>query len=145
MLILSGCHSKNMEEDSVFKYKDSYVGDASAVGGILNHLQGEQSQGFELKTKEKPYGIIVNYDWSSSDLDYKKTAIYNATFLFTLIQNAEWVNFNFADHAYEIIKTDLESWYGENLSELENEDQLINLIEKYLGDEDKINELFDSL
>ncbi|WP_332844035.1 DUF4825 domain-containing protein [Solibacillus palustris] len=43
----------------------------------------EHLKGFELETKEKPYGIILNYDWSESVQHYKKTVVFNATFLFT--------------------------------------------------------------
>lgn len=142
VVILSGCNTKN-EEDGVFKYKDSYVGDNSAVGNILNRLQGEDLKGFELKTKEEPYGIIANYDWSESELNYKKTAIYNATFLFVLIKNADWITFNFDNQEYKITKENLQNWYGENLGDLENENETEKLAQKYLEDENKVNQLFN--
>ena len=94
ILIVSGCNTNNRKED-IFKFKDSFVGDNSAVGSIVNQLQGAKYlKWFELEIKEKPYGIILNYDWSESEQNYKKTAVFNATFLFTLVQNAEWVTFN---------------------------------------------------
>ena len=128
ILIISGCNTKNGEEDNIFKYKDSYVGDASAVGNSASRLQGaEHYKGFELKTAEKPYGIILNYDWSDSEQNYKKTAIYNATFLFALIKNADWIMFNFDDQEYKITKENLQNWYGKDLSELKNEDEQKNL------------------
>lgn len=74
-MIVSGC-SKVSEED-IFKYKNSYVGDNSAVGNIINQLQGaEHLEIFELETKEKPYGITLDYDWSEPKVNYKKTAIF---------------------------------------------------------------------
>ena len=41
ILIVSGCNTKNGEED-IFKFKDSYVGDNSAIGNIVNQLQGAE-------------------------------------------------------------------------------------------------------
>ena len=142
ILIVSGCNTNNEKED-IFKYKDSFVGDNSAVGNIVNQLQGaEHFKGFELETKDKPYGIILNYDWSDSEQNYKKTAIFNATFLFTLVQNAEWITFNFDNQQYKITKENLQNWYGEDFSELKNEDDLKALTQKHLENEDKVNQLF---
>lgn len=143
ILILSGCNTKNEEED-VFKFRDSYIGDNSAVGSIVNQLQeAEHFKVFELETKEQPYGIILNYDWSAPEQDYKKAAIYNATFLFTLVRNADWTTFNFDNQEYKLTREDLQGWYGEDLSNLKNENETKELTEKYLEDENKINQLFN--
>lgn len=143
MLIVSGCNTKSGEE-SIFTYKDSYVGDASAVGNSASQLRGaDHYKGFELKTTEEPYGIILNYDWSDTELNYKKTAIYNATFLFALIKNADWITFNFTNQEYKITRENLQDWYGENLSDLENENETEKIAQKYLEDESKINQLFN--
>ena len=95
MVFLNGCNANDKSED-IFQFKDSFVGDNSAVGNIANQLRsGEHLEGFELITKEKPYGIILNYNWLESEKNYKETAIFNATFLFTLVQNADWITFNY--------------------------------------------------
>lgn len=142
ILIVSGCNTK--KEEDIFKFKNSYVGDNSAVGSIVNQLQGaEHFKDFELKTKDKPYGIILNYDWSDAKENDKETAIYNATFLFALVQNADWITFNFDNHEYKITKESLHSWYGKNLNALESEDETEKLVQSYLGDENKINQLFN--
>lgn len=142
ILIASGCNT-NTEKEDIFKFKDSFVGDNSAVGNIVNQLQGaEHFKGVELETKEKPYGIILNYDWSESEQNYKKTAIFNATFLFTLVQNAEWITFNFDNQEYKITKENLQNWYEEDFSELKNEDDMKAFIQKHLENEDKVNQLF---
>ena len=142
ILIVSGCNTENGEED-IFKFKDSYVGDNSAIGNIVNQLQGaEHFKGFELKTKEKPYGIILNYDWLESEQNYKKTAIYNATFLFALVQNVDWITFNFGNQEYKMTKENLQTWYGEDFRGVESEDGLKTFTQKHLKDEDKVNQLF---
>ena len=146
ILIVSGCNANNEEEDGkedIFKFKESFVGNNSAVGNIVNQLQGaEHLKGFELETKEKPYGINLNYDWLDSEQNYKKTAIFNATFLFTLVQNVDWITFNFDNQEYKITKENLQNRYGKDFSELESEDDLKVLTQKHLENEDKVNQLF---
>ena len=140
--VASGCDTKTTEED-VFQYKNAYVGDNSAVINIVNRsMQSERFRGLELKTKETPYGIILNYDGSESENNDKRTVIYNATYLFALIQNAEWITFNFDHQEYKITKDALIEWYGEDFSTLQSEEELKTLIQKRWDDEYKVNQLF---
>jgi len=138
----SGCSAKNEKED-LFRFKGTYVGDNSSIGNILNQLQdAAHLEGFELESKVKPYGIVLNYSGSGLKESNKKTAIYNATFLFTLVQNADWITFNFGDQAYEITRGALQKWYDADFSELKNEDELTAIIQRHLDDAESVNALF---
>ena len=140
--VASGCNTKTNEED-VFQYKNAYVGDNSAVINIVNHsMQSDNFKGLELKTKETPYGIILNYDGSESEKSHKKTVVYNATYLFALIQNAEWITFNFDHQEYKITRKALIEWYGEDFSTLQSEKELKTLIQNNWDDEYRVNQLF---
>ena len=142
ILAASGCNMKIGEED-LFQYKNAYVGDNSAVINIVNRsMQSDNFRGLELKTKEMPYGIILNYDGSESENNDKRTVIYNATYLFALIQNADWITFNFDNQQYKITKDALIEWYGEDFSTLQSEEELKTLIQKRWDDEYKVNQLF---
>lgn len=139
MLLLYGCSADAGE--GIFQYKDSYVGDNSAVGNIANHLPGaEYLNGFELKTKEEPYGITLKYDWKGSEQAYKESVIYNATYFYALVQNVDWITFQSELRDYTITKEDLQKWYGKELYEIKNEDELLELIEEHLDDK-SINSL----
>ena len=140
--VASGCNTKTTEED-VFQYKNAYVGDNTAVINIVNRsMQSDNFRGLELKTKETPYGIILNYDGSESEKNDKRTVIYNATYLFALIQNAEWITFNFDHQEYKITKDALIEWYEEDFSTFQSEEELKTLIQKRWDDEYKVNQLF---
>ena len=146
VLMISGCNSKITDKD-LFSYKDSYVGDASAVGNILNRLPVTgYSKDFELQTGNKPYGIILNYDdlksKAQSDAERKKIIVYTASYLFTLIQNVEWIKYNFAGQEYEISKEKLQRWYDEDFRNFQNEAELNSFIEQHLNDKEKVNQLF---
>ncbi|MES1047737.1 DUF4825 domain-containing protein [Heyndrickxia oleronia] len=141
VILLIGC-SANKDQEGIFQFKDSYVGDNSAVGNIVKQLQsGESLKGIELKTKEKPYGMILNYNWIESEQIYKETVINNATYIFALVHNVEWIRFHFNDREYKITKEEIQTWYGKNLNEVKNEDDLRKLIQKYLKEEQKVNQL----
>ncbi|RDW17088.1 DUF4825 domain-containing protein [Oceanobacillus chungangensis] len=146
LLILNGCNAINANDNDIFQYKDSYVGDNSAVGNIVSQLpEGKHLNGFELKTNEEPYGIILNYQGIATG-DYKKIAINNATFIFTLIHNVEWVTFNFNNEdneEYNVTKEKLQKWYEKDLSEFTNVDDLNSFIQEYLQDDSKVNQYFE--
>ena len=142
ILVASRCDTKTGEAD-LFQYKNAYVGDNSAVINIVNHsMQSDNFKRLELKTKEKPYGVIINYDGSDAEQNYKKTVIYNATYLFALIQNAEWITFNFDHQEYKITKDALIEWYGQDFRKLQSEEALKTLIQNNWDDEHKVNQLF---
>lgn len=149
ILFLSGCNSNsNNTNVDLFQYKGSYVGDNSAVVKSVIHLQGAKHfSGFELKTKEEPYGIILNYDWIESELNDKETVINNASYLFALIQNVDWITFNLemvdGVEEYKITRENLQAWYGIELSEIDNEDKLKELIQEFLVDDKKVNQLLN--
>ena len=140
--VASGCNTKTTEED-VFQYKNAYVGDNSAVINIVNNsMQSDNFKGLELKTKKTPYGILLNYDGSESEKNDKRTVIYNATYLFALIQNAEWITFDFDHQEYKITRKALIEWYGEDFSTLQSEKELKTLIQNNWDDEYRVNQLF---
>lgn len=127
VVILSGCSTGEVDS-GVFEYKGSNVGDNSSVGKIIHHLEEkEQIEGFELSTNEEPYGITVNYN----GLEDEETAVYYATYLFTLITNADWVSIHFNDAEITITKDDLQGWYGEDLEKIDSEEELLDLIENH--------------
>ncbi|KGX87129.1 DUF4825 domain-containing protein [Pontibacillus marinus] len=143
LLLLSGCDSNNVNND-IFKYKGSYIGDNNAVGDIVSHLPGgDLLQGFELKTDTRPYGMILIYQGIKGESFVKERAICNATFIFALIQNVEWITFKFEQQEYELTKENLQDWYGKDLSDFSSENELRELTQNYLGDESKVNQLFN--
>lgn len=145
MLFISGCSLNHTNENQdIFQFKDSFIGDNSSVGNIANQLPGaEYLNDFELKTNEAPYGIILNYNWLESEHSYQQSVIHNATFLFTLIQNVDWATFNANSFAYTITRESLQEWYSKELNEIQNEDELRELIQRYLEDDNKVNQLLN--
>lgn len=141
LILITGCFPSNKYD--LFQYKDSYVGDNSAIGAIVAQLENKKHlEGFELKTDKEPYGIILNYMDGIEAAPMKETVIYNATFLFALVSNVEWITFNIGSETHTVKKDELTGWYNQELSNFKNEEELKIEINKYLEDEKKVNELF---
>lgn len=134
------------EETDLFEYEGAVVGNNSAVLNTLNRLPGaEYFTGFELATKQQPYGITASYDWEQATPSDKETAAHNATYLFTLIDNVDWVQFDFDTGAgveqYRLTREQLQAWYGVDLTGIDEQEKLEELLEQYLDDDQKIDAL----
>ena len=141
LLLMSGCNTQSDDQD-LFKYKGAYIGDNSAVGTILNRLPvAGYSKDFELATEQKPYGVVLNFDGSESPQERQKIVVYTATYLFTLLRNADWISYNFGDQQFKITKQALQNWYGDDLSRFTSEDEVNTFIEKYLSQTNRVSEL----
>lgn len=146
MMLLTSCQSAESKTD-LFQYKNSYVGDNSAVGNIVNELtyNNELNQ-ISLETKKEPYGIILEYkdiDTNSIDKEMKETVITNSTFLFALIKNVDWITFKFPDKEFSVTREKIQEWYNNKLDGFENEQDLKKLIQEHLKSEETVSEFFN--
>ena len=91
------------------------------VDDLLHHLPlKEYSFNYEL---QKNNGLIINYSVASRYIDdhfyVEKSLFYNSISLFSLIDNLEYINFNFLDKKYRITKNLLEEKF-DRFKEIEN-------------------------
>ncbi|MGG0238775.1 DUF4825 domain-containing protein [Bacillus rhizoplanae] len=146
MILLSGCSLNADSKIDLFQYKNSYVGDNSAVGNIVKQLaHNKELNQISLETKKEPYGIILEYkdiDVKKVDKEMKETVISNSTFLFALIKNVDWITFKFPDQEFSVTKKKLQDWYNNKLDGFENEQDLKKLIQEHLKSEDSVNQFF---
>ncbi|WLF68928.1 DUF4825 domain-containing protein [Clostridium septicum] len=140
-----GCGNSTVSKDiadeskvnltTVLKYKDSYVGDNSAITNIVNNLPANiYNEGIELQTSSKPYEITIQYkafkdisirleDDSVITSSFPYVMKNNALIILFLVQNVDIVNFDMDDGTiitYE--RTDLvndyKDYFGNNLEEI---------------------------
>lgn len=146
LIVLSGCSQNADSKADIFQYKNSYVGDNSAVGNIVSQLAySKELKQISLHTNEQPYGITLEYNdikAKNADKEIKETVIENATYLFALIHNVDWVTFKFPANEFNVTKTELQHWYNNQLDGIENEEDLKNLIKEHLNSEVSVNQFF---
>lgn len=140
LLSLTGCVSSNGSSKDIFQYKDSYIGNNSAVGGIIHLLpQSKEFKEMALQTKKKPYGMELEYGNITGDR--KIMVINNATFLFALVKNLEWITFTFPEEKYTLTRDQLQQWYEKDLNKYTNKKDLMKLIETNTKDKNKVEQL----
>lgn len=111
----------NNAYDYLEKYQDTYIGDNSAIGNIINNIySGEYMDTFSLDTDEIPYGVTINYKEGSYGEIYKNLE-EDAAILFKLVKNINYVEFKINDKAYRFDNDYIENIY-ENIKELEMND-----------------------
>ena len=109
-------------EHLIYNYQDTYVGDNSSVGGILNDIfLSESIRSFKLGTSIEPYSITVNYnlDQKLSENKLCQYMEYNATTLFALVKNVGVITFNVEDtiqKTYAFKRETIQTNYDQELS-----------------------------
>ena len=136
LMSLTGCRSSNHSSQDIFQYRGSYIGNNSAVRNIITELP--RSKAFKqpaLQTKEKPYGMVIQYGHVTGDI--KDIDINNTSYMFALVKNADWISFDFPNEKDTLTRQQLQQWYGTDLSKITNEKDLKKLIQTHLNDKTK--------
>lgn len=100
----------NMDKSSFEQlqhYKSQYIGNNSNTSHLLNALPLSE-YGYVFEIDSKGCGLIVDYhctDWYNNDNLYiNKALVYNSVSLFKLIDNLEYITFNFSGSSYTITR-----------------------------------------
>ena len=115
-------NQKSKIEHLIYTYQDTYVGDNSSVGGILNGIfLSDSINSFKLGTSTEPYSISVDYslDQKISEDKLCQYMEYNATTLFALVKNVGVITFNVEDviqKTYAFKRETIQMKYDEELS-----------------------------
>ena len=100
--------------DNILKYQSKYIGDNSNTGGLIENLPlSEYGYVFEINSQDCRLTIDYHFtDWYGNDNLYvEKSMIYNAASIFALIENVQYINFNFSGSAYCITRNIFEQNY----------------------------------
>ncbi len=100
----------NMDKSSFEQlqhYKSQYIGNNSNTSHLLNALPLSE-YGYLFEIDSKGCGLIVDYhctDWyNNENLYINKALVYNSVSLFKLIDNLEYITFNFSGSSYTITR-----------------------------------------
>lgn len=100
----------NMDKSSFEQlqyYKSQYIGNNSNTSHLLNALPLSE-YGYVFEIDSKGCGLIVDYhctDWCNNENLYiHKALVYNSVSLFKLIDNLEYITFNFSGSSYTITR-----------------------------------------
>ncbi len=134
---------KNSKADieNIIKYKSKYIGNNTNLINLINNLPLSE-YGFVIEIDSNNFGVTINYfvaDWYINGNNYaEKALVYNSVALFSLIDNAEYINFNFSGSSYKVTKKIMMEKYP-NYNEIVKDNKIDkDNFKKYLAD--KLNE-----
>jgi len=100
--------------ENIIKYKNKYVGNNSNDGNLINNLPlSEYGYVFEIDSKNN--GLIIDYhitDWYINENYYlEKSLLYNSVSIFYLIDNVDYIKFNFSGKTYTVNRETIKNNY----------------------------------
>ncbi len=137
---------------NIIKYKNKYVGNNSNTGGLIDKLPLAE-YGYTFIIDDANLGLTINYNitgwYINEDYYLEKSLVYNSISLFLLIDNLEYIKFNFSGDSYEVTKKKLIELFP-NYSILKDKpSELIENFNKYvepkMNDINFIKDIFDNL
>lgn len=100
--------------DNILKYQNKHVGDNSNTGNLISNLPLSE-YGYVFEIDSNNLGVTIDYhitDWYINDEMYlEKSLIYNSVSIFTLIENVEYIEYNFSGSSYKITRQAVEANY----------------------------------
>lgn len=138
--------------DNIIKYQSKYVGDNSNDSIIIGNLPlAEYGYTFEIDSKD--LGLIVNYhitDWYiKENLYLQKSLIYNSVSIISLIDNVEYIEYNFTGNSYKVTRNIIEKEYPGyykivNNNEI-NKENFNQFLENKMSDDEFVEIVFSKL
>ena len=123
--------------EKLFNLKIDYIGDISATAKILNKLELEKSGKYtiELKTDEKPYALILNFD----EIKNETQLIKNSIIILSLIDNLDEIHYTLKDN--ETLKILSSDSLKNELGNIKDYNQTLEQFETLLNKIDSISSL----
>ena len=137
--------------DNILKYQNKYVGNNSNTGNLISNLPLSE-YGYVFEIDSNNLGLTIDYhitDWYINDEMYVERAlVYNSVSLFSLIENLQYVTYNFTGNSYTIKREKVQEIYP-NYSNINengiNKDNFNIYLENKMNDDVFIKNIFNKL
>ena len=137
--------------DNILKYQNKYVGNNSNTGNLISNLPLSE-YGYVFEIDSNNLGLTIDYhitDWYINDEMYVERAlVYNSVSLFSLIENLQYVTYNFTGNSYTIKREKVQEIYP-NYSKINengiNKDNFNIYLENKMNDDVFIKNIFNKL
>jgi len=126
--------------DNIIKYKNKYVGNNSNDGNLISALPLSE-YGYVFEIDSDNLGLIIDYhitDWYINENYYlEKSIVYNSVSIFALIDNVQYIKYNFSGKSYMVTRENVENNFP-HYSEIVRDNIDKKAFNKYL--EEKVND-----
>lgn len=100
--------------EHLIQYRNKYIGDNSNTGQLIGSLPLSE-YGFVFEIDSENCGVTIDYhftDWYDNENLYTERAlVYNSVSAFALLENLEYIIFNFSGSSYSITREVIEKNY----------------------------------
>ncbi len=133
--------------DNIIKYKNKYVGNNSNDSNLINSLPLSE-YGYVFEIDSINLGLTIDYhitDWYINENYYlEKSLVYNSVSIFYLIDNVDYIKFNFSGKSYKINRDTIENIYP-NYKNIKDTRSFKEYVEDKMNDIDFIDSIFKKL
>lgn len=121
---------------SILKYKNKYMGNASNLMNLFQHLPLQSiPKTFELDSDKLTLKVLYSEPTSGvKEIELKRALLYNSLAAYALLDNLEAIEFRFADGTYTSTRTETQEVFGEPLSDLLTEEKWKTIQEQLKDD-----------
>lgn len=139
--------------DNIIKYENKYVGNNSNDGALINSLPLSE-YGYVFEIDSENLGLTIDYhitDWYINDeeLYLEKCLIYNSVSIFSLIENTQYIKYNFTGNSYKITRETIEKNYPNYFDIFINnkidKDSFNKFVEDKMNDNEFVKATFEKL
>lgn len=138
--------------ESIIKYQNKYIGNNSNIGNLIERLPLSE-YGYVFQIDSENLGLIINYNttawYNNENLYIEKSLIYNSVSIFALIENVEYIQYNFSGSSYKTTRKLVEENYPYYLKIIENrtinKDNFNQYIEKKLNNNEFIERVYEKI
>jgi transcriptional regulator with XRE-family HTH domain len=137
--------------DNIIKYKNKYVGNNSNDMNLISSLPLSE-YGFVFEINPDNLGITIDYhitDWYINENYYlEKSIVYNSVSIFALIDNVEYIKYNFSGKTYEVKRENVENNfpnYKDIIKDGINKKAFNKYLEQRISDTEFINLCFNNI
>lgn len=137
--------------DSISRYQSPYVGNNSNDGNLINALP-LANYGYVFKIDSDNLGLIIDYhitDWYiNEDYYLEKSLLYNSVSLFALIDNVDYLTFNFSGNSYRVLRHKIEEAYPDYdkfIGKEIDKDKFNQYVESKMNDNEFVHEVFTTI
>lgn len=133
--------------NNIIKYQNKYLGDNSNTGNLISNLPLSE-HGYVFEIDSTNLGLIINYhvtDWYvKENLYLEKSLIYNTISIFYLIENVDYITYNFTANSYKVTKDKVKESYP-NYNEITKEEKFNTYVEKRMEDNYFVEKYFEKI
>ena len=137
--------------DDIIKYKNKYVGNNSNDGNLISSLPLSE-YGYIFEVDSDNLGLIIDYhitDWYINQNYYlEKSIVYNSVSIFSLIENVQYIKYNFSGKTYEVKRENVEKYfpnYEDIVKDGIDKDAFNKYLEEKISDIEFINLYFNKI